>query len=90
MSEDYDDLPFGAVIGCGVLSDCVETSKLVDQKRVSEHDIRLGDFSSGRFGWMFSRMDEIEPIVMPGHQGPWPWRNVGSFEVPDWFAEFKG
>lgn len=90
LGEQYDDLPFGAVVGCGVLSDCVASDALLRQGRVSEQEIKMGDFSPGRFGWVFSRMEEIDPIAMPGRPGPWPWRNVGSFEVPDWFVEFKG
>ncbi len=90
LSEQYEDLPFGAVIGCGVLSDCVETSRLQKEGRVSPIEDALGDFSAGRFGWMFSKMEEIEPIPMVGQQGPWPWDHVGKFEVPDWFASFTG
>lgn len=90
LADLYDELPFGAVVGCGVLADCLSTSFLMQKGRINKIEEALGDFSPNRFGWMFSRMEEIEPIAMPGQQGPWPWRNVGSYEVPDWFVEFRG
>lgn len=85
----WDLLPFGAVIAVGSLVDCVPTDEVLPEDRFwsrrppnVESDLLdwreddLGDFSPGRFAWMF---EDLHPLAVPV-----PFRGRQRlFNVPD-------
>ncbi|MDT7040862.1 ASCH domain-containing protein [Candidatus Nitronereus thalassa] len=64
------DLPFGCVVGVGMLED-VQPAELISAQAIAgEKD--FGDFRPGRFAWKFSQVRVLEkPIPACGHQGIW-------------------
>lgn len=62
-------LPLGSVLAVARLVDCVPTTspRLAD---IGELERLLGDYSPGRFGWMFDEIIKLpEPISAKGMQG---------------------
>lgn len=84
-----EDLPYGAIVAVGTLVDCrpIETLTVgeLDTRRYSDADPRklypfteraFGDYSPGRFGWVFEDVKPLmNPIPFTGKQG--------FFNVPD-------
>lgn len=69
---DYDKMPTGAIIATGVLGDVQTTEVLRDKIRPVE--MACGDYSDGRFGWMFKDVEKLaEPVYVKGQQGLWNW-----------------
>jgi hypothetical protein len=66
-------IDLGAIVAIGVLIDCLPTEDL--RLVVSAQEIAWGNFSDGRFGWVFDQVQPLEPIPYRGQQG--------LFEVPD-------
>lgn len=69
-------LPFGWIVAVAWLEDCVPTESHaleVDMtERGIEHEVAFGDYSPGRFAWLFSKVLAIEPMLeAKGHQGIW-------------------
>lgn len=76
--QDMDELlPFGALVAKAHLIDCRPTASFtigeVETPRgKSPHtwcERHLGDFSIGRWGWVLSQIEEIEPIPCKGQRG---------------------
>jgi hypothetical protein len=79
----WELLPFGALIGIGDLVDCRPTESFtqgeLDSTRLPDRDHadlykwterQMGDFSLGRFGWIFENVRAFEkPIPYKGSQG---------------------
>jgi hypothetical protein len=74
--DNWDDLPFGAVLCHGVLTRVVPTEKLLGefaaQRDPFEED--WGNYSPGRFGWELSEVVVLaRPIPIIGRQGVFWW-----------------
>lgn len=67
----FEDLPFGAIVATCRLTECLHTT---DVDCLSEQEKALGDFSPGRYAWVFQ---DIKPLAMPcpfrGAQGLFEW-----------------
>lgn len=73
--ENWEDLPFGAVVCHGILSRVVPTDELIAGELLRDTiEKTWGDYSSGRFAWELSDvvvLDVPRPIV--GRQGLFWW-----------------
>lgn len=67
-------LPLGAIVAVETLSDICSTEEVV--RGISEQERALGDYTPGRYAWVFEGMRAVlEPI---------PWKGMlGLWEVPD-------
>ena len=64
-------LPLGAIIARVYLMDIRQTEYM--RPRVSAQERSYGDYSPGRYAWILSNVEQLEPI---------PWRGrLGLFEV---------
>lgn len=64
---EIEDLHFGKAVAIANLIDCRRTDDLTtDEIGTEEH---FGDFSLGRFGWMFEDVRAIKPFPVKGAQG---------------------
>lgn len=65
---EFFELPFGSVVAVGYLH-CVMSIELIDRSKLSEHEIMLGDYSEGRYGWMFRDVRPLrKPVPVIGRQ----------------------
>jgi len=66
-----DVLPLGCVLAVAELVDCKPVEEFTC---LSFQERQLGDYSSGRFGWV---LDHVRPLVVPapavGRLGLWEW-----------------
>lgn len=81
--QAYDKLPFGAIIGKVNMKGCSDTDFYLSCKEGGielsedgsgswEEQLAFGDFSSGRFGWLFGDAIKFDkPIPAKGKQGFW-------------------
>jgi hypothetical protein len=60
-------LHFGKVICIAYLEDCQPTEKLAPN--ITAQERIFGDYSPGRFGWIFSEILPVQPIPWKGSQG---------------------
>jgi hypothetical protein len=76
----FSELPFGQSLAIADLVDCVPVEKLTPH--LSPREFAWGDYSTGRFGWIFANLRRFErPRHVSGAQGLWEWKH-GSPEVP--------
>jgi hypothetical protein len=71
-----DRLPFGHVVAIAHLAACIPMRDLLHSEYASwltEEERAFGDYSLGRFAWIFSQAGAIEPIPAKGAQGIWEW-----------------
>ena len=73
---DVDDMPLGAIIAIAELADCVATYDMVGYsgliKNIGWDELRLGDYSDGRYGLVLSNVRALpEPVPCRGKQGLW-------------------
>ena len=47
-----------------------------------KNERRFGDYSYGRYAWVFDRHVSIQPIPLRGHQAIWQWEPTQ--EVCEW------
>lgn len=70
-----DKIPLGAIIGSVTLVGCVPSDEVADgwkRGAVTDLTYHLGDFSPGRWGWIFTRPVPLaRPIPCRGKQGLW-------------------
>ena len=59
-------LPLGAIVGRVYLLEVVHVEDLL---ALSIQEAKYGDYSSGRFAWMFSNIEQFEPIPYKGALG---------------------
>lgn len=72
------NLPFGAVVGVVRLGECVTTTEAVWRPGlVSGDEGHFGDYSPGRFAWVFDAALSFAPVPERGRQSIWEW------EVPE-------
>ena len=91
----YDKLPFGKIIGKVHLVDTFESELLFTYINHNEdlfnldnlniHDVykqemKFGDYSENRFGWLFRNAQTIDPIPAKGKQGFW------NYDLPESFG----
>jgi hypothetical protein len=73
------ELPFGAIVAIGRLQCCPTTEEFGSDPRYAvlrtEQEIAFGNYSLGRFAWVF---DAVRPLKAPvperGHQSLWNWQ----------------
>lgn len=76
FSSDMDihKLPHGAVIGEVTIADCVPIEELRGTPYCTERERAFGDWSKGRFGWIFEDPVLYDgPIPARGQLGLWNW-----------------
>lgn len=72
------DLPLGAIICVGDLTDCIPTSL------VPKNEQHFGDFTPGRFAWRIEHVKALlNPIEIRGKQGLWDWTPPVSLEFTE-------
>jgi len=71
------ELPYGAIVAIAVLADCKPVEQLQPSNNLGG-EYWLGNYSSGRYGWILSNVRAITPIPYKGEQG--------LFDVPDVIA----
>lgn len=72
------DLPLGAIICVGDLTDCIPTVL------VPQNEQRLGNFLPGRFAWKIEHVKVLlNPISIRGQQGLWDWIPPVSLEFTE-------
>ncbi len=75
--RSLSELPTGCIVGIGILDDCQPiTDDLI--RRQTPEELLLGDYSSGRYAWIFGAAAPMRPIPAKGGQGWWEWR--GDYE----------
>ena len=66
------DLQTGAIIGKVTLKACMPVETLIAEGHLSEHERHFGDYSPGRYGWMFDNAVLFDkPIPYNGQLGIW-------------------
>lgn len=63
--------PLGVVVVVAELVDCVPTESLKASGGLGEMEEAMGDYASGRYGWVLVRRRPIRPLPMRGMQGLW-------------------
>lgn len=65
------ELPRGEIVAVARLQDCVATTDVLSW--ISEHERAFGDYSPGRFAWVFGAraIPLSTPIKCDGHLGLW-------------------
>ncbi|WP_339060073.1 ASCH domain-containing protein [Tepidibacillus marianensis] len=70
-------LPTGCVVGTGNLVDCILITKEYI-KTLSREEILLGDYTPGRYAWVFENFRLLStPVPTKGDQGFWNWEGGG-------------
>ncbi len=82
LDMDLTTLPFGALVAIARLVDC----RCTDGLAVSDRESMLGNYSTGRFGWMLEDIRAFsDPIPYRGAQGLFNVPNDVVFRViEDW------
>ena len=61
------DLPLGKAVAVVDLVDCLPVDEISDN--IVRRELPFGDFTEGRFGWIFENVRRIEPFPVTGQQG---------------------
>jgi hypothetical protein len=85
---DFNALPFGAIIGTVVIDKILRTEDfgLADAAMdvLTLEEKAFGDYSSGRYGWLFSDPVQFEkPVPARGMPGLWQFNAVQSLPFPE-------
>lgn len=76
--RSYADMPLGAIVCIGDLTDCIPTSL------VPRNEQRFGDFTPGRFAWKIEHVKTLlNPIEIRGKQGLWDWTPPVNLEFTE-------
>jgi hypothetical protein len=83
--NDFDSLPFGAVIGHVQLNDVVPVENLFysDTKlnALTLEEKAFGDYTKGRYAWLLSEPTTFaKPIPVKGSLGLWPFNGTMGYE----------
>jgi hypothetical protein len=66
----FSDWPLGCIVAVGELYDVKRTEELVNV--LSRQEQAFGDYSPGRFGWLFRNVKKLNvPVKCRGQQGFW-------------------
>jgi activating signal cointegrator 1 len=78
LIEDYNTLPFGAIIGAVELVETYKTDFILEKCMISDYnppqslEAQLGDYSPNRFGWYLKNPIVFDkPIPLKGNLGIW-------------------
>lgn len=71
---DFTTPPLGAVIAVARFHSVIPTVTLIRNKQLTEREWAFGNFSHGRYGWVFSEVRPIQPIPTRGMQGLFNWQ----------------
>jgi activating signal cointegrator 1 len=87
------ELPRGVVLAIVWLDGCVRTTSLVGAG-LSDQGMAFGDYTSGRWAWLFARVIELSQTVPArGAQGLWTWESPcrealdAAAQLREWAAE---
>ena len=72
----FDSLPLGCVVATCELVDCLPVEDVYHYlyKHNRENEELFGDFSAGRFAWLLTDVQALDPVeYVGGHQGLWNW-----------------
>lgn len=76
---DWERLPFGAVLGHGLLVDVVPTEELLPTLAADWIEKDWGNYRPGRFGWVFADMVVLPaPVPVVGRQGIFWWEEKAA------------
>ena len=79
---DVTELPLGAVVGIGMLTECWPT---VGLHYLTARERALGDFSPGRWAWRIERVERLrEPVPARGRLGLWACELEYSYGTGRW------
>jgi activating signal cointegrator 1 len=73
---DFNELPFGAIIGKVIVEDIIPVDRLMLSdsmiNKLSLEERAFGDYSKGRYAWILSEPEQFEkPISIKGSLGLW-------------------
>ena len=79
---DFKQLPFGAIIGLVTIDKILRTVDFemndTDMNALTFEEKAFGDYSSGRYGWIFTDPEEFkQPIPARGMPGLWEFKESG-------------
>lgn len=72
--DDYGlpAVPIGAIVGVGMLVDCISTNDLSRVPSQATDEFWFGDYTPDRWMWRVENVQRLEiPIRCVGHQGLW-------------------
>lgn len=78
--QEIKELPLGAVIATCTLVNCMKVTEnashqgyaMTEKTRIDGIPYKLGDFSEGRYAWVFENMQILtKPILMSGRLSIW-------------------
>lgn len=77
--KTIDDLPSGEIVAIGRLANCycMTAADIRTVQDVAPDELALGDWSPGRYAWVFE-IDKClldDPIPARGYQGLWDWES---------------
>ena len=73
QKEDIGRFPLGAIVAVAEIVQCHRTEDVRDY--LSDEELGVGDFSSGRYAWELHNVKSIEPpIPARGYPGLWEWK----------------
>jgi len=75
--NNWEDLPFGAVVAHGILTRVEPTEKL--RLEVDAIEQEWGDYGPGRFGWVLEDVQVLPvPVPVVGRQGIYWWEEKAA------------
>jgi hypothetical protein len=63
----WDTMPYGQMVALAVLGRVVPTEAIRDA--IPDMEYAFGDYSNGRWAWVFTRIDPIDPFPYKGERG---------------------
>jgi hypothetical protein len=76
-----ETMPRSCVVATAVLADCRRSEDLMADGLLTEREQQWGNFTPGRFGWMFSDVRPLtKPIPASGLQKLWNWEPPAGIE----------
>lgn len=71
---NWSDLPFGCILGHGILRQCVKTQDLVLAGQIGSVELHWGNYDLDRYGWELCDVKVFDkPIPATGAQCLWEW-----------------
>lgn len=68
--DDWGKLSFGCIVAVGTLYHCEPTLAFRAVYDLPPHEYELGNFTAGRFGWMFKDIRRLKmPVPCSGNRG---------------------
>lgn len=67
----WTDLPLGGIVAIAQLVACTPTDGM--DSYLSRLELRMGDYSPGRFAWRLEKIQPVEFVPCRGYQRLWAW-----------------